>query len=89
VILLGEGSNPEIDTGKIQSFLGAKFASDEDAAPDVCPSTLTTSKLDETVVQGADPRFDRPRQPGKLDRDTPASPAMLSVVKVKTRQSSV
>jgi len=70
LILLGEGSNPEIDAGKIQPFLGAKFTSDEDAAPDVCPLDLYNFQLNETVVQVQPiPGFHRLRQPRKADGD--------------------
>ena len=70
VILLGEGSNAEVDAGKVQPFPGAKFASDEDAAPDVCPVHLHDLKLDETVVQVQPiPGLHRLRQAGEADGD--------------------
>ena len=66
VIPLGKDSNPEIDPGKVQPFLGAEFASDEDAAPDVCPLHLYDFNLDEAVVQVEPiPGLHHLRQPGK------------------------
>ena len=50
-VVLGEGADPEVDAGQVETLVGAQFPADDDPAEDLLSFDPHGFELDEAVVQ--------------------------------------